>query len=427
MEMQKYIDILKTQVKPALGCTEPAAVALAAAQAAALLQGEPVRVQVDVSPNIFKNGMRVGIPGTSSKGLEIAAALGVLCGDAQGGLEVLRRVNTSYTQQAQQFVTEKRVLLQVEDQKGNFYIRAQVTGRNGDESCCVIEKSHTNVTGLWLNGKATLLQQAEQQEDNTSWLLAELKDLSVADIRKFAETVEFEQIAFLLDGVRVNMDMAAYGFEHTLGMAVGQGLRALEQQGILQDDIANHAKMVTASACDARMAGVNKPVMSSAGSGNHGLTAILPVAVVCERLGKDEQTLARALAISHLVTAYIKEYTGKLSPICGCAVAAGIGASVAISWLYGGNDQQLAGAIRNMVGTVAGMLCDGAKGGCALKLAAAASEAVIQASLAVHDIIIDGTDGIVEADAEGTIQNLGQICMDGMRDMDHEIINVMLK
>ena len=428
MKQREYIRLLKEQVRLALGCTEPVAVALAVASAAQFLSGPVYEIVAQISPNIYKNGLRVGIPGTDQHGLEMAAALGAVCGGADAGLEILRHVNEGHTTSAKELRDTGHVQVLVEDGKGDFYIEAEVTDRFGHKAGCIIEGCHTNIISLFLDGQAMTPRQKIQGDAlNGEDLLGRLKQSHISDICRFAEQVDFPEISFMLDGVRVNMEMAEYGLNHKIGMSVGQGIRNMVRQGVLQDDVVNRVKMVTAAACDARMAGVSLPVMSSAGSGNHGLTAILPVAVVCDQLHKSDEDLARALAISHLVTSYIKEYTGKLSPICGCAVAAGIGASAAITWLYGGSDQQIVGAIQNMVGTVAGMLCDGAKGGCALKLAAAASEAVMQANFAANDIIIGDTDGIVGSCAERTIQNLGKICTNGMRDMDREIIGIMCK
>lgn len=194
----------------------------------------------------------------------------------------------------------------------------------------------------------------------------------------------------------------------------------------MQKDVINKARVLTSAACDARMAGINMPVMSSAGSGNHGITAIIPPTVMCEHMGCDDDRLARVLAFSHLTTAYIKIFTGGLSPVCGCAVAAGIGASVSITWLLGGSLKQIGGAVKNMVGTLTGMVCDGAKGGCSFKLSTASSEAIIQAKLAMADVFIGDIDGIISPDVEMTIKNLGRFCVEGMKSVDHEIIDIML-
>ena len=212
-----------------------------------------------------------------------------------------------------------------------------------------------------------------------------------------------------------------------LVLGLGAAMNLLMTEGVIQRDVINEARILTSAACDARMAGINMPVMSSAGSGNHGITAIIPPTVMCEHIGCDDEKLVRTLAFSHLTTAYIKVFTGGLSPVCGCAVAAGIGASAAVTWALGGTNKQIGGAIKNMVGTLAGMVCDGAKGGCAFKLSTASSEAIIQAKLAMSNIFINDLDGIINPKTEETIKNLGQFCNGGMKNADKEIIDIMLK
>lgn len=427
VQQEAYVSILRKQVVPALGCTEPVAVALSVSKAAALVSGTVSEVKVLVSPNIYKNGMHVGIPGTTEKGLPISVALAVVCGDPEANLEVFRHVDDQAVREARTFLSERPLSIQVEEKEGSFYILAEVWSGDGSTGVCVIRDSHTNVTYLERSGVPiyTAARREAHASANEPSLLDGLKSGRLSDIRAFAEQVPSEDIAFLMDGVDMNMEMAEIGLRERSGIGIGYGIGQLVRDRILLDDMVNRAKKMTAAACDARMAGVNHPVMSSAGSGNHGLTAIIPVAVVCREMGYDRDKLLRALAISHLTTAYIKEYTGRLSPVCGCAVAAGIGAAVAITWLFGGSDDQMTGAVQNMVGSIAGMLCDGAKGGCALKLATAASEAVLQASLAVRDHIIDNSDGLVDRCAEETIHNLGRVCVDGMKEMDVVIIDVM--
>ena len=233
-------------------------------------------------------------------------------------------------------------------------------------------------------------------------------------------------ISFLLEGVKVNMDIAQVGLDEKSGPGIGAAMNILMDEGVMQKDVINQARVLTSAACDARMSGKNMPVMSSAGSGNQGITAIIPPAVMCEYIGCDDEKLARSLAFSHLTTAYIKIFTGNLSPVCACAIAAGIGASASIVWMLDGNLEQIGTAIKNMVGTLTGMVCDGAKGGCSFKLSTAASEAIIQAKLAMAGIVIGDYDGITNPDADATIKNLGKFCNEGMKSADKEIINIML-
>lgn len=420
----KLLKTLIDGVKPALGCTEPVAVGLAAAKAYEDVKGDIESVTVKVSPNIYKNGMGVGIPGTKEIGLVFAAALGITCGDPNLGFEVFRPVNNKAVAEAETLVKNNQVSVDLEDTKGNFYIEAKVITDKG-KGICIIKNSHTNIVYVEANGK--VLFEKEEEEKSNSNDNEYLKYITLKDIRNFVENISCQDIDFLLEGVKLNMEIAKVGLEQKPGPGLGAAMNLLMSEGGMQKDVINEARVLTSAACDARMAGINMPVMSSAGSGNHGITAIIPPTVVCEYLGCDDEKLARTLAFSHLTTAYIKRFTGALSPVCGCAVAAGIGASAAVTWALGGTDEQIGGAIKNMVGTLAGMVCDGAKGGCAFKLSTAASEAIIQAKLAMSNVFINNLDGIISPEVEETIKNLGQFCSEGMKSADSEIIDIMLK
>lgn len=418
------LQVLVNGVKPALGCTEPVAVGLAAAEAYKGVKGKIKNVVIKLSPNIFKNGMGVGIPGTKEMGLVFAAALGITCGDAALGLEVYRNVNDKAILEAEALIENGLVSIGIEGTKGNFYIEAEVTTENG-KGICIIKDNHTNVVFVKANDKI-IFQNTENETEVNSNSISDLGDLTLNDIREFVETVSFSDIRFMLDGVKLNMDIAKVGLDEKLGVGLGAAMNLLMSDGIIKKDVVNEARILTSAACDARMSGINMAVMSSAGSGNHGITAIIPPTVVCEHIGCDDEKLARTLAFSHLTTAYIKVFTGGLSPVCGCAVAAGVGASAAITWVLGGNNRQIGGAIKNMIGSIAGMVCDGAKGGCAFKLSTASSEAIIQAKLAMANVFINDLDGIINPGVEETIKNLGRFCTDGMKDADSEIISIML-
>lgn len=425
MSRNDILNILKQQVRPARGCTEPVAVALAVSTAYRETKGNIEEINVKLSPNIYKNGMRVGIPGTTKeKGIVFAVALSVICADPALGLELFENVNDSCIEKARSLMSKNKIIVEIENNQGNFFIEAKLRTDKG-EACCRIKDSHTNIVYLEADGRIVYSEEDKKCafDEGFSGHRASLASLSVKGIKDFAESVAYEDIRFLLDGVELNINMANKGLEDRIGLAAG--MSQLLQKGILRDDIVNQVRILTSAACDARMAGINLPVMSSAGSGNHGITAIIPPTVVCRYLGYSEEKLARALALSHLITAYIKEYTGKLSPVCGCSVAAGIGASASITWLLGGSYEQIVGAISNMVGAISGMVCDGAKGGCAYKLSAAASEAVIQAYLAINGIVISKFDGIVGAGVEDTIKNLGVLSSEGMKNMDDAIIRIM--
>lgn len=426
---KELTQVLHVQVKPALGCTEPIAVALATASASALM---PERgghtITAEVSANIFKNGKMVGIPGTKEKGNAFAAALSDICGDPEKGLEVLAGVTDEAVSAAKEQMEQGKVRLCRSQNEKNFYIRVQLQDTKGNMAECIIEDAHTNIVSLLYNGQKATISSAAGEIGNPAATVDPVQvlgKLCVKDILEYAETVEPTDIHFLLEGAKMNMEIARAGLEEKSALAVGPTTQKLVESGILGDSLMSRIRIYTCAASDARMAGRKIPVMSSAGSGNHGLTAVIPVVLVNEELGGDEVRLCRALAISHLITSYIKVFTGKLSPVCGCAVAAGIGASAAITWLYGGSCAQISGAIRNMIGTLAGMLCDGAKGGCALKLAAASTEALLQAKLALEGCAITDGEGVVGSNVDEAIRNLGAVSSKPLQTMDDTIICLM--
>ena len=427
MYQDQLIALLKRMVKPALGCTEPAAIAVAVARACQEAQGQCKNVHVRMSGNIFKNARGVGIPGTNEYGIYFAIALAIVCGDWSKGLEVFSNVNDDAVQAAHALLQEIPINIEICHDEGNFYIEAIVISEDSIGKA-IIRKNHTNIVYVERNGKIVFSKEStneNSQQVNTSVPI--LKDMTMQDLRNEVESFALEDIAFLIAGVPMNYRMAEIGLKEKPGLALGAGLHELMQDGLIESNMVNIVRMYAAAAADARMAGLKLPVMSSAGSGNHGITAILPPYIVCRQKNFDEEKLIRALAFSHLVTIAIKEFSGALSPVCGCAIAAGIGAAVSIGWLLDCNDKQLAGIVNSMSGTLAGMLCDGAKGGCAFKLATAAGEAVLCALLAQKDIYIQPNQGIVGIRPETTIQNVGRICTQGMTSVDSTVIGVMLE
>lgn len=419
------LNVLKSEVKPALGCTEPVALGIAVAEAYRVVRGQLHSIDIKMSPNIYKNGLGVGIPGTEEKGLLFAVALGITCGDSSLGLEVFRNVNAAIIEESKKLLKRDIIRITIEDRLGNFYIKAEVHTDKG-KGLCVIKDSHTNIV-LVKENEEIIFQKEEDKDAEEGNSYGNLKEYCFSDIRTFVENAPYNEIEFLLEGVKLNMDIAKIGLSERSGPGLGATLKDLMSEGIMQNDLINEARILTSAACDARMAGVNMAVMSSAGSGNHGITAIIPPTVIAEHMGFDQEKLARTLAFSHLTTSYIKIYTGRLSPVCGCAVAAGIGASSSITWALGGTDKQIYGAIKNMVASLSGMVCDGAKGGCSFKLSTAASEAIVQSKLALANVFVSDLDGIVGQEVESTIRNLGKFCTQGMKLADNNIIEIMLR
>lgn len=426
MHREHLIALLKQHVKPALGCTEPAAIAIAIARAYQEIPGIPTSVRLTTSGNIFKNANGVGIPGTSEYGIPFAIALALACGDASKGLEVFADVDNDAVARAVALLKSVPVTVEVTDKQASFFIEAEVCTSTGTARC-IIRHHHTNIEFVEKNG-VTVLEQTDAPGHPSAGPAHDpiLKDMTVKQLRQEVEALPLEDIAFLIAGVPMNFRMAKVGLAEKPGLGLGAALQSLMDRGVLETNMVNKVRMHAAAAADARMAGLKLPVMSSAGSGNHGITAILPPYVVCRELELDEEKLIRSLAFSHLVTIAIKEFSGSLSPVCGCAIAAGIGAAVSVAWLLECDDTQIAGVINSMSGTLAGMLCDGAKGGCAFKLATAAGEATLCALLAKENVFITQGQGIVAVAPETTIQNVGLISTQGMQGVDNAVINVML-
>ena len=416
-----YLELMKKEISPALGCTEPGAIGLAVAKSHEILGKDVDKVIVYLSRNMLKNAMGVGIPGTNRVGIETAVALAVLIGKSEYLLEVFRDVTTEDLINAEKFVNEGRIQVEMADTDEKLYIRAVCISGN-DSAETIIQTSHTNIVMIIHNGTKVYLQKEEctrVPESSHSY------SLKVADIFKYITEAPVSELEFLQEAVDMNLTIAKEGLEDSYGLCVGkmeiESLVVPENAGMEQRAVA-----LTAAAADARMAGCSLPVMSTTGSGNQGITASVPVAVAAEYLGKSHEEMLRALALSQLITIHIKSHIGKLSALCGCAIAAGIGAACGITYLEGGQLVHVENAIRNMVADISGLICDGAKYGCALKIATSVSNAFRCAALAVHNVTASGNDGIVDGDVEQTILNLAALGNKGMLDTDKLILNMMI-
>lgn len=428
-----YIDLLHREVKPALGCTEPIAVALAVARSCEALREIGCQCHhliVEVSPNILKNGMGVGIPGTGMVGLHIASALGAICGKSDYRLEVLNDLTGKAVEQAKEMVNEGRVDIRIAETDAKLYIKATcVTGDH--QASTYIQDIHDNIIRVERDGTVIEISidrnYSQKDEDNDTPIEAikEELGLTVQSIYEFATTVPFEDIKFILQAAKMNKRLAQEGLKHNYGLQVGRTISNNMLKKLFGTGILTYSMSLTAAASDARMAGSTLPAMSNSGSGNQGITVTLPVVAAAERLEVSEEQLARALVMSHLVAIHIKTYLGRLSALCGCVVASS-GASCGIVYLLGGGYQELTYAIKNMIGNITGMVCDGAKVGCALKVSSGVASAVQSAILAVEDICISDNDGIIESDIEKTIYNLASIGTSGMTKTDEVMLEIMV-
>ena len=413
--------LLKQEVVPAMGCTEPAAVALAAAYAANVLPSEITEACIKVSPSVFKNGMGVGIPGTGMIGLEIAAALGLVVAEPQKQLEVLADISASQLEQAKALCKAGVVRIELIPSDDKVLIEALVKDAQ-NTSRAVIRWRHTWLHRLELNAKVMKYQEIG---DNSDLDLISATQFKLRDYYDFAVNVSYEQILQLDLGEKINLRIAEYGLAQSSGMSVGKMIMQQIEDGLLGNDIHHYAMALTAAATDARMSGCTLPVISNTGSGNQGLSITLPIIAAAEKLGTAHELLVRALVMGHLVSVHIKEQIGVLSSLCGCLSAAA-GAAAGIVLLLGGDLMKIECAIKNMIGNTAGMVCDGAKEGCSLKVATNTSAAVQAALLANMGKCISANDGIVTEDIDETIANLAQFVNAGMENADSTIISIML-
>jgi len=418
MKQNWMLSLLKQKLSPALGCTEPAALAYAGALAGKYVQGRILQVQVRVDKNLYKNCLRVTIPGTGLKGLDYAVALGITGGKPEYKLEALCDLSDAAISNAEEMVSNGMVKLKIQAETG-LYISVLVESEN-DSVHCIIEGSHSEVTLLEHNGQKLKLPDLDQET-----VVDYNKGFSIDEIVEFSRSIPAEALDFLAEARKLNHDLALIGLGDQDKNFVGPALNSWTKDDLGFDHLSGYARSLAAAGCDARMSGRRKTVMALAGSGNQGITAIVPVYAVVEALGLDREVGLRALALSCLVTLYIKSKLGLLTPVCGCAIAAGAGVSAAITYIYGGDDSQVKAAVTNLVGGLAGMICDGAKGSCAFKIAIAVGAAFDSAKLALNNKRILPGDGIVGSTIEGTVDNLVIITREGMQDLDDTLVRVL--
>ena len=430
----EIIELIRKEVKPALGCTEPIAVALAVAKAVEILEKEKgltgrldkdFRIEVQVSANILKNGMGVGIPGTGMVGLPIAAALGAVCGKSTYRLEVLKDLDADSIERAKELVAQKNIKISLADTTKKLYIKAivEIENEGKQKSCSVIEDDHDNIVETWYNGE--VLSSSHKESESEEQKSALDYKLSIKEIHEFAKNIPYEEISFILESRTLNQALAEEGLRGKYGLKVGWAISLDSSREVFGNDFLSYAMCMTAAASDARMAGCTLPAMSNSGSGNQGITVTMPIIAYSHKYKVSDEELARALTLGHLVAIHIKGYLGKLSALCGCVIAS-TGAACGLIYLRGGSYENICYSIKNMIGNITGMVCDGAKEGCAMKVASGVSCALQSAVLAMENICISSVDGIIEDDIEKTIQNLGRIGSIGMQSTDNMILDIMV-
>ena len=432
-ERASIIALIKQEVIPAIGCTEPIAVALCVAKATEILGCKPHRIEAHLSANILKNAMGVGIPGTGMIGLPIAIALGALIGKSEYGLEVLKECTPDAVEAGKRMIADEAISIKLkEDITEKLYIEITAFGATTASaattasSCpqtatAIIAGGHTNFIYLSHNGEvlldAPLKSTAEQNGNKTALTLKKVYD--------FATTAPLEEIEFILEAQRLNKAAAETSFKGRYGHQLGRTLKeSTREMSILGNNTFSKILSYTTAACDARMAGVMVPVMSNSGSGNQGITATLPITIYAEENNKSREELIRALTLSHLTVIYIKQSLGRLSALCGCVVAA-TGSSCGITYLMGGGYNQISFAVQNMIATLTGMVCDGAKPSCSLKIASGVSTSLLSAILAMEEKCVSSVEGIIDNDVDKSILNLTRIGSESMNETDLAVLDIM--
>ena len=426
-ERTSIIALIKQEVIPAIGCTEPIAVALCVAKATEILGCKPHRIEAHLSANILKNAMGVGIPGTGMIGLPIAIALGALIGKSEYGLEVLKECTPDAVEAGKRMIADEAISIKLKEGiTEKLYIEITASGATTASSCpksatAIIAGGHTNFIYLSHNGEvlldAPLKSTAEQNGNKTALTLKKVYD--------FATTAPLEEIEFILEAQRLNKAAAETSFKGRYGHQLGRTLKeSTREMSILGNNTFSKILSYTTAACDARMAGVMVPVMSNSGSGNQGITATLPITIYAEENNKSREELIRALTLSHLTVIYIKQSLGRLSALCGCVVAA-TGSSCGITYLMGGGYNQISFAVQNMIATLTGMVCDGAKPSCSLKIASGVSTSLLSAILAMEEQCVSSVEGIIDNDVDKSILNLTRIGSESMNETDHTVLDIM--
>ena len=414
--------LINREVVPAIGCTEPVAVALCVAKATETLGTTPDEINLALSGNIIKNAMGVGIPGTGMIGLPIAVALGALVGRSEYGLEVLRDVNDEAVERGRKYIDEGRVNVTcAKDAPSNLHIDVTVTAGH-HTARAIISRAHSNFVRIDKDGE-TIFAEAPQADNSAADNSANDVALNLAMVYEYATETPVDELRFILETRRMNKAAAEYALNGNYGHDLGRTI-SLEGLKYFGDTPLTHAISVTSAACDARMGGAPVPVMSNSGSGNHGITATMPVVSYAEDLSATEEQTIRALTLSHLTSIYIKQSLGRLSALCGCVVAS-TGAASGICYLMGGDFDKICATVKNMVANLTGMICDGAKPSCAMKISSGVSTAMISAMLAMNGKCVTSAEGIVTDDVDQTIRNLTSIGRDAMTVTDQLVLQIM--
>ena len=420
MNTEQLIAYVKSEMKPSMGCTEPVAIGLAVSNTCRYLTKPAEKLVLKVSSNIFKNAFCVKIPNTREAGIPLAATLGYLLTKEDNTMEIFTNVNDELVKKAYELLANNFVEMEAM-QDNRFYIN--VIASNADEKIETITMDkHDNLVKVVKNGEVILNKEVAENKEETAF---DISKHTVTELVNTAATIELDKIAFLREARDMNLAASNEGLKNEYGLATGKRIREMMEKGILPNDLIYYVKSAVAAAADCRMGGGSYPAMTVLGSGNQGFQTTLPVIATAEFMHFDEEKMLRGMFLSIMLTARQKVMVGRLSPVCG-AFLAGASAAASITWMLGGNDEQIHGAMKNIYASIAGMMCDGAKDGCALKLATCAGEAVIAARLALAGTIAEKTDGIVSETVEDSIDNIGVLSKVGMAAVDMNVIDILM-
>ena len=418
-EREAIKSLMEQEIVPAIGCTEPIAVSLCVAKTSELLEHRPEKIDVFLSPNVIKNAMGVGIPGTKMIGLPIAIALGALIGKSELGLEVLRDFNADDLDKAKKFIEEGRININVKENISETLYIEVISRRQNNFVKAVISGTHTFFTHIEKDGSVLLSKEFKKIETDIDAIT-----LNLMKVFDYAHKTPIDELNYMYAAAKMNQDASNIAKSGQYGHCVSQVLAGEKGLSVFGNN--PHSKMLiaTAGACDVRMDGAKVAVMSNSGSGNQGIAATLPVLSYAEEIGADKQTLVRALVLSNLSVIYIKQHLGRLSALCGCVVAS-TGSSCGITYLMGGRYEQITFATKNMIANITGMICDGAKPSCSLKISSGVSTALLSALMAIENRVISGQEGIVDDDVDQTIRNMSEIGKVGMMETDKLVLGIM--
>ena len=424
---QYFINAVKQEVKPALGCTEPISLALAAAKAASYVNGEIIRVCAYVSPNLMKNGMGVTVPGTGMVGLPIAAVLGAIGGDADVGLEVLKSATPDAIKRSKAMLAEGLVTVDIKKPCDDVIYSEATVYTETESATVMIARTHTHIVKI-IHNNEVLFDITEGEQHNSSLVDCAadipLPAVTAKAVYNFATQAPLEDICFILEAAHLNDALSQEGLRNVYGLHIGRTLQTQRDRGLLSKDLMSEIMIRTSAASDARMGGAILPAMSNSGSGNQGIAATMPVVVTADYLQSTEEQLARALMLSHLMAIYIHNQLPALSALCAATTAA-MGAAAGIAWLLESRYEVVAMAISSMIGDVSGMICDGASNSCAMKVSTGASSAYKAVLMAMDNSCVRGSDGIVSDDVDQSIANLCALATGSMKHTDVQIIEIM--